>query len=59
MKSILTYGQVINARNHGKANRLDVYQAGIVAMKDGYNVKAFERVVTSTGVTIIRKVRSV
>lgn len=55
MKSILQYGQAINARNHGKANSLDVYQAGIVAMKDGYNVRMFERVVTSAGVTIIRK----
>lgn len=55
MKSILQYGQAINARNHGKADSLDVYQAGIVAVRDGYNVRQFERVVTSAGVTIIRK----
>lgn len=55
MKSILAYGQVINARNRNRADNLDVYQAGINAVKDGYNVKAFERIVTSKGVTIIRK----
>lgn len=55
MKSILKYGQAINARNHGKADKLDVFQAGVNAVKDGYNVKAFERIVTSKGVTIIRK----
>lgn len=55
MKSILQYGQAINARNRGQANRIDVYQAGIVAMKDGYQVKAFERIVTRNGFVIIRK----
>lgn len=55
MKSILQYGQAINARNHGKADNLDIFHAGVNAVKDGYNVKAFERVVTSAGVTIIRK----
>ena len=55
MKSILQYGQAINARNHGKADSLYVFQAGVNAMRDGYNVRQFERVVTSTGVTIIRK----
>ena len=55
MKSILTYGQAINACNHGKANNMDVFHAGVNAVKDGYNVRQFERVVTSTGVTIIRK----
>lgn len=55
MKSILQYGQAINARNHGKADSVQVFHAGVNAVKDGYNVKAFERVVTSAGVTIIRK----
>lgn len=59
MKSILKYGQAINARNHCKADSVDVYQAGVNAVRDGYNVKAFERVVTSTGVTIIRKCKGV
>ncbi len=59
MKSILQYGQAINARNHGKADSLYVFHAGVNAVKDGYNVRAFERVVTSTGVTIIRKCRGV
>lgn len=59
MKSILFYGQVINARNHGKADNLAVFQAGIDAMRDGYNVRAFERVTTSAGITIIRKRKGV
>ena len=55
MKSILQYGQTVYKRNRAMADNLDVYQAGINAVKDGYNVRAFERVVTSKGVTIIRK----
>ena len=55
MKSILQYGQAINARNHGKADSLSVFHAGVNAMRDGYNVRQFERIVTSAGVTIIRK----
>ena len=55
MKSILFYGQVINARNHGKAGNLEVFHAGVNAVKDGYNVRMFERVTTKAGVTIIRK----
>lgn len=59
MKSILKYGQAVNARNHGKADNLEVFQAGVNAMRDGYNVKAFERVTTSTGIVVIRKRRGV
>jgi len=59
MKTILAYGQTIQHRNNGKSDNLDVYQAGIVAMKDGYNVRQFERIVTSTGVKIIRKCKGV
>ena len=55
MKSILQYGQAVYKRNRNQADNLDVFRAGVNAMKDGYNVKAFERIVTSTGVTIIRK----
>lgn len=55
MKSILQYGQTVYKRNSGKADNLSVFHAGVNAMKDGYQVKAFERIVTSTGVTIIRK----
>lgn len=55
MKSILAYGQAVNARNHGKADNLAVFHAGINAVKDGYNVRMFERVTTEVGVTIIRK----
>lgn len=57
MKSILKYGQAINARNHGKADKLDVYQAGVNAMRDGYNVKAFERITLPSGIVAIRKVK--
>lgn len=59
MKSILQYGQAVYKRNRNQADNLDVYQAGIVAMKDGYNVRAFERIVTPAGVTIIRKCKGV
>lgn len=57
MKSILVYGQAINARNRGKADNLNlsVFHAGVNAMRDGYNVRKFERIVTSTGAMIIRK----
>ena len=59
MKSILKYGQAVNARNHGKAQGIDVFHAGVNAVKDGYNVKAFERITTSTGIVVIRKRRGV
>lgn len=55
MKSILTYGQTIYKRKRTMADSVQVFHAGVNAVKDGYNVKAFERVVTSAGVTIIRK----
>lgn len=55
MKSILQYGQAINARNRGKADSLAVFHAGVDAVKDGYNVRQFERIVTKAGVVIIRK----
>lgn len=55
MKSILQYGQTVYKHNRNQADSVDVYQAGINAMRGGYNVKAFERITTSTGVTIIRK----
>ncbi len=55
MKSILAYGQAVYKRNRAMADSVDVYQAGVNAMRDGYNVRQFERVVTSKGVAIIRK----
>lgn len=55
MKSILQYGQVVNARNHGKADSLSVFHAGVNAVKDGYNVRQFERVTTKAGIVVIRK----
>ena len=55
MKSILKYGQAINARNRGKVDNLSVFHAGVNAVKDGYNVRQFERVTTKAGATIIRK----
>lgn len=58
MKAILAYGQAIQKRNSGlsqgiKAD-LTVFQHGVEAMREGYNVRAFERIVTRAGVTIIR-----
>lgn len=55
MKSILKYGQIINARNKGQADNLSVFHAGVNAMREGYQVKAFERVTTMAGVVVIRK----
>lgn len=55
MKSILKYGQTINARNKGRADNLSVFHAGVNAMREGYRVKAFERVTTMAGVVVIRK----
>ena len=55
MKSILQYGQTVYKRNRAMADSVDVYQAGIVAMRDGYQVKAFERVTLPSGIVIIRK----
>lgn len=55
MKSILAYGQVINARNKGKTDNLAVFHAGVNAVKDGYNVRKFERVTLSSGIVVIRK----
>ena len=57
MKSILQYGQAVNARNRGKADSLDVFQTGVQAVKEGYNVKAFERITLPSGIVIIRKVK--
>lgn len=59
MKSILQYGQAVYKRNRAMADNVDVYQAGIVAMKDGYNIKAFERITLPSGIVIIRKVKGV
>jgi len=55
MKSILAYGQTVYKRNRAMADNLAVFHAGVNAVKDGYNVRQFERIVTSAGVTIIRK----
>ena len=57
MKSILAYGQAVYKRNRGKADSLDVFQAGVNAMRDGYQVKAFERITLPSGIVIIRKVK--
>lgn len=55
MKSILAYGQAVYKRNRKQADSVQVFHAGVNAVKDGYNVRQFERVVTSAGVTIICK----
>ena len=57
MKTILQYGQAV--RNRKKQPSLlaavDVFQSAVNAMQDGYNLRDYERVVTKTGFTIIRK----
>lgn len=58
MKTILKYGQTVLARNKGQTDNLSVFHAGVDAVKDGYNVRNFERVTTTTGATVIRKRRS-
>lgn len=55
MKSILKYGQAVYKCSRSQADSVDVYQAGVNAMKDGYNVKAFERITLPSGIVIIRK----
>lgn len=55
MKSILQYGQIVRNRNKGLTDNLAVFHAGVTAMKDGYNVRMFERITTGTGAVIIRK----
>ena len=55
MKSILQYGQTVNKANKGKADNLDVFQSGVQAMREGYSIKAFERITTDSGLTFIRK----
>ena len=59
MKSILAYGQTVYKHNRNQADSVDVYQAGIHAVKDGYNVKAFERITLPSGIVIIRKRKGV
>ena len=59
MKSILQYGQTVYKRNRAMADSVDVFLAGVNAMRDGYNVRQFERIVTPAGVTVIRKVKGV
>lgn len=59
MKSILAYGQVVYKRKRAMADSVQVFHAGVNAVKDGYNVKAFERITTSTGFKIIRKRKGV
>lgn len=58
MKTILKYGQTVLARNKGKVDNLSVFHAGVDAVKDGYRVRDFERIKTTTGAVIIRKRRS-
>lgn len=57
MKTILAYGQVVYRRNRNQADSVDVFQSGVNAMRDGYNVKAFERITLPSGIVIIRKVK--
>ena len=55
MKSILIYGQRVLARKQGRASGIDVFHGAVAAMRDGYQLAAYERIVTPAGVTVIRK----
>lgn len=57
MKSILAYGQVVYKRKRAMADSVQVFHAGVNAVKDGYNVRQFERITLPSGIVIIRKCR--
>lgn len=59
MKSILAYGQTVYRHNRKQADSVDVFHAGVNAVKDGYNVRMFERVTLPSGIVAIRKRRGV
>ncbi len=55
MKSILAYGQTVYRYNRNQADCVQVFHAGVNAVKDGYNVRQFERVTLPSGIVVIRK----
>lgn len=57
MKSILFYGQLTKAKKAGEDVGSARLYAASEAIKDGYKVREFERVVRPNGLTFIRKRR--
>jgi len=57
MKSILFYGQLNKAKKAGQEVGSSRLHAAAKAIKEGYKVREFERVVRPNGLTFIRKRR--
>ena len=57
MKSILFYGQLTKAKKAGQDVGSTRLRAASEAIKEGYKVREFERVVRPNGLTFIRKRR--
>ena len=57
MKSILLYGQLTKAKKQGHDVGSARLHAAALAIKDGYNVREFERVERPNGLSFIRKRR--
>lgn len=57
MKSILLYGQLTKAKKQGVDVGSARLRAASAAIKDGYNIREFERVQRPNGLTFIRKRR--
>lgn len=57
MKSILFYGQLTKAKKQGVDVGSSRLHAASAAIKDGYNVREFERVERQNNLSFIRKRR--
>ena len=57
MKSILLYGQLTKAKKQGVDVGSSRLHAATAAIKEGYKIREFERVVRTNGLTFIRKRR--
>lgn len=57
MKSILLYGQLTKAKKQGQDVGSSRLHAASQAIKEGYNVREFERVERPNNLTFIRKRR--
>lgn len=57
MKSILLYGQLTKAKKAGVSVGSSRLHAAAIAIKEGYKVREFERVVQPNNLTFTRKRR--
>ena len=57
MKSILFYGQLTKAKKAGQDVGSSRLHAAAQAIKEGYKIREFERVVRTNGLSFIRKRR--